>query len=105
MVDLQDNSSLKNLWVDGQRNRFGFLGGSRINIYTGSLVTAYGSTHIEGGWSDGFNIACKSVIVDGNSVVDATDVEITLFHACPNAQTLQVRNNTILNARNSSYAG
>lgn len=141
MISLNDNSTIRNLWIDGQRNRFGFIGGSAMNVYTqasnatvasniisdatawthlqvfhagqtcsggnitSNLVTAYGSTHTGSGWSDGLSIACRSVTVEGNSVIDATDVGIIVFQVYPATQASQVRNNYILNAGNSTYAG
>lgn len=141
MIDLKDNSTIRSLWIDGQRNRFGYIGGGAINVYTQSsnatvtnniisdvpawthlqffhagqpciggsitsnLVTAYGSTHTGSGWSDGLSIACRSVTVESNSIVDATDVGIIVFQVYPATQSSQVRNNYILNAGNSTYAG
>ncbi|UTY59533.1 hypothetical protein HPQ68_21560 [Massilia sp. erpn] len=141
MINMQDNSKLTSVWVDGQRNRFGFIGGANIqasgnntsvvrNLLTDStgfthlhnwtsaglaacrngsvsdnLITAYGSTHTGGGWSDGISVSCTNIIVERNSIVDATDVGIVVFRAHPDTQTSVVRNNWILNAGNSAYGG
>lgn len=141
LIDLKDNSTIRSLWIDGQRNRFGYIGGGAINVYTqasnvtvanniisdtpawtnlqffhagqtcnggritANMVTAYGSTHTGSGWSDGLSIACPSVTVDSNAVVDATDVAIIVFQVYPHVQASKVSNNQILNAGNSTYAG
>lgn len=139
MIELLDNTRLTSVWVDGQRNRFGFIGGVNVlasgnntsvtrNILTDStgfthlhnwtsaglglcrggtvsdnLITAYGSTHTGSGWSDGISVSCSGIMVERNSVVDATDVGIVVFRAHPDRQDSIVRNNVVLNAGNSAY--
>lgn len=80
------------------------------NIIKGNVVTAYSSSHFknsQGGqqWSDGLSIACENADVEGNQVVDATDVGIVLFRASPAVQKSTVRNNTVLSAGNAAFGG
>lgn len=77
-------------------------GGSAVN----NLITAYGAKHAEGlGFSDGISVSCTNVIVENNSIVDATDVGVVVFRSHPATQTTIVRNNNIFNAGNSAYGG
>lgn len=70
----------------------------------GNLVTAYGSKHSDGQWTDGISVSCENALVEDNSVVDATDVGIVLFYA-KNAQKSIVRNNTVVNIGTSAFGG
>lgn len=74
---------------------------------SGNLVTAYSSDHLTLGdrpsWTDGLSIACENALIEGNSIIDATDVGIVLFRANPANQRSTVRGNQILNAGNSAY--
>jgi Domain of unknown function (DUF4214) len=73
---------------------------------TGNLSTQYATDHVDtGDWSDGLSVACENATVTGNTVIDATDVSIVLFRACPADQKSTVANNTILNAGNSAFGG
>lgn len=81
------------------------------NFIRNNLITAYSSLHFGlfpgagKGWTDGLSIACENATVENNEIVDATDVPIVVFRACPAVQASQVRFNTMLNAGNSSYGG
>jgi hypothetical protein len=70
-----------------------------------NLVTGYVPAHTGGGWSDGLSIACENTTVEGNNILDATDVSIVVFRAYPAVQRSVVRSNTALNAGNSAYGG
>jgi hypothetical protein len=70
-----------------------------------NLVTAYGSSHYNNLWSDGFTVACENALIEANEILDATDVAVVLFRSYPAIQRSKVRLNTILNAGNSSYGG
>jgi hypothetical protein len=73
---------------------------------TGNLSTQYATDHVDtGAWSDGISVACENATVTGNTVIDATDVAIVLFRACPADQQSLVSGNTILNAGNSAFGG
>ncbi len=73
---------------------------------TGNLSTQYATDHVDtNDWSDGLSVACENSTVTGNTVVDATDVAIVLFRACPADQDSKVSGNTILNAGNSAFGG
>jgi hypothetical protein len=73
---------------------------------TGNLSTQYATDHTTtGAWSDGLSVACENATVTGNTVIDATDVGIVLFRACPADQKSTVSGNTILNAGNSAFGG
>lgn len=77
-------------------------GGNAAN----NLITAYGAKHASGlGFSDGISVSCTNVIVENNSIVDATDVGVVVFRTHPATQTTIVRNNNIFNAGNSAYGG
>lgn len=71
----------------------------------GNLITAYVPAHLGGGWSDGLSIACENTTVEGNHILDATDVSIVIFRAHPAVQRSVARSNTALNAGNSAYGG
>lgn len=142
MVTMRDNSKLRSVWVDGQRNRYGRIVdsinvlaiGHKIEVknnvltdspgwstmqYFGSgenaacsagvvsdnLITAYGSSHYNNGWTDGLSIACEDTLVERNEILDATDVSIVVFRATPQIQRSIVRNNIAINAGNSAYGG
>jgi hypothetical protein len=70
-----------------------------------NLVTAYVPAHTGGGWTDGLSVACENTVVEGNHILDATDVSIVVFRAHPATQRSVVRWNTALNAGNSAYGG
>lgn len=73
---------------------------------TGNLSTQYATVHTTtNAWSDGLSVACENATVTGNTVIDATDVGIVLFRACPADQTSTVSGNTVLNAGNSAWGG
>ncbi len=70
-----------------------------------NLITSYVPAHTGGGWTDGLSIACENTTVEGNHILDATDVSIVVFRAHPAVQRSVVRWNTALNAGNSAYGG
>src|SRR6185437_10570876 len=73
---------------------------------TGNLSTQFATDHVDtGDWSDGLSVACENATVTGNTIIDATDVGIVLFRACPADQKSTVADNTILNAGNSAFGG
>jgi Domain of unknown function (DUF4214) len=73
---------------------------------TGNLSTQYATDHVNtGDWSDGLSVACENATVTGSTVVDATDVGIVLFRACPADQASTVASNTVVNAGNSAFGG
>ena len=73
---------------------------------TGNLSTQYATNHTTtGAWSDGLSVSCENSTVTGNTVIDATDVGIVLFRACPADQKSTVSGNTVLNAGNSAFGG
>ncbi|HEY0638758.1 MAG TPA: DUF4214 domain-containing protein [Pseudonocardiaceae bacterium] len=69
-----------------------------------NLITAYVPSHA-GGWTDGLSIACENTVVEGNHILDATDVSIVVFRAHPAVQRSVVRGNLAVNAGNSAYGG
>jgi len=82
------------------------------NTITNNLVTVYSSNHFKqtgaadiSQWTDGLSIACENADVEGNQVIDGTDVLIVLFRAYPAVQKSIVRNNTLLSAGNPAYGG
>lgn len=73
------------------------------NVITDNLITAYPSLHFGGNYTDGLSIGCENTLVEGNQIVDATDVGIVVFTASPAIQKSLVINNTIVSAGNSAY--
>ncbi|MGV9385561.1 DUF4214 domain-containing protein [Nonomuraea sp. NPDC003707] len=90
VVRLQSGARLRGVWVDGQRG-----------AYTNS------SEHVMhdgvGRWTDGISVSCENAVVEGNGIVDATDVGIVLFRSSPATQRSSVRGNVVLNAGNAAY--
>jgi Domain of unknown function (DUF4214) len=73
---------------------------------TGNLSTQYATSHVDtSDWSDGISVGCENATVTGNTVIDATDVGIVFFRACPATQKSTVASNTILNAGNPAFGG
>jgi hypothetical protein len=75
------------------------------NFLRNNLITVYSSNHCDGTWADGLSISCENATAENNEIVDATDVPIVVYRACPAVQRSVVRNNLILNAGNSAYGG
>lgn len=75
------------------------------NVYIGgNLLTGYANDHYGGKHVDGMSIACENTTVEGNRIVDASDVSIVIFRCGAGCvQRSQVRYNTILNAGNSAF--
>jgi hypothetical protein len=73
------------------------------NIITNNLITAYPSLHSGGDYTDGLSIGCENSLVQGNQIVDATDVGIVVFTAAPAIQKSTVAGNTVLSAGNSAF--
>jgi uncharacterized protein DUF4214 len=73
------------------------------NTVTNNLITAYPSLHSGGNYTDGLSIGCENTLVQGNQIVDATDVGIVLFTAAPATQKSQVIDNTVVSAGNPSF--
>jgi len=70
----------------------------------GNLLTGYANSHYGGRHVDGMSIACENTTVEGNQIVDASDVSIVIFRCGAGCvQRSQVRDNTILNAGNSAF--
>ncbi|MFI9847393.1 DUF4214 domain-containing protein [Nonomuraea sp. NPDC051941] len=76
-------------------------------VISGNLVTAYSSEHVMhdgvGRWTDGISVSCENAVVEGNGIVDATDVGIVLFRSSPATQRSSVQGNVVLNAGNAAY--
>ena len=85
---------------------YGLLDGRRCagNSILGNVITAYSSVHTNGTWSDGLSVSCEHSLVEGNQIIDATDVGIVVFSAYPENQESQVIGNTVVNAGNSAFA-
>jgi hypothetical protein len=68
-----------------------------------NLVTAYASLH-HGDFADGISSYCDNTLIEGNQVVDTTDVAIIIFPTnSEGPQRSEVRHNTVLSAGNSGY--
>jgi hypothetical protein len=83
--------------------------GCASNTITHNLITAYSSGHyaLNGTpqWADGLSIGCENSDVESNEIIDATDAAIVVYNAYPATQRSLVRNNLIVAAGNSAYAG
>jgi hypothetical protein len=73
------------------------------NAVTNNLITDYPGTHYGGNYTDGLSIGCENTLVQGNQIVDATDVGIVVFTAAPATQKSLVIGNTVVSAGNSSF--
>jgi hypothetical protein len=73
------------------------------NLVANNVITAYPSLHHGGNYTDGLSIGCENSVVQGNEVVDATDVGIVVFTAAPAVQKSQVDGNTVVSAGNSAF--
>ena len=73
------------------------------NIVSNNLITAYPSLHSGAKYTDGLSIGCENSVVQGNQIVDATDVGIVVFTAAPATQKSLVIGNTVLSAGNSAF--
>jgi len=73
------------------------------NTVTNNLITAYPSRHFGGNYTDGLSIGCENTLVQGNQIVDATDVGIVVFTAAPATQKSLVTGNTVVSAGNSAF--
>ena len=88
---------------------------------TNNLITAYQSSHQDGGWIDGMTVACEKSNIFENVVIDATDVPIIVWRPCVNTvyssqetdcwndwpdnrvQRTKVERNTIIAAGSSNW--
>ncbi|AKJ03354.1 Hypothetical protein AA314_04980 [Archangium gephyra] len=75
-----------------------------------NLITGYANPHSGvGGWADGLSIACSGSTARYNSIIDATDVGIIVFSRQSSAgwsgTNIVARNNTVIAAGRSAYAG
>lgn len=68
-----------------------------------NLITTYSSNHTDGTWADGLSIGCEDALIEGNHIVDPTDVGIVIFTAHPAVQRSVVRGNIVVHAGNSAY--
>jgi hypothetical protein len=84
---------------------YGSVDGRRCvsNFITNNLITAYPSLHTGGDYTDGLSIGCENTLVQGNQIVDATDVGIVVFTAAPAIQKSAVVGNTVVSAGNSAF--
>ncbi|MGH9919684.1 MAG: hypothetical protein ACRD6W_12575, partial [Nitrososphaerales archaeon] len=73
------------------------------NTITGNVVTAYSSVHADSEWTDGLSIGCEHSVVEGNQIVDPTDVGIVVFTAYPARQQSVVSGNVVVSAGNSAF--
>jgi hypothetical protein len=73
------------------------------NVIANNLITAYPSLHSGGDYTDGLSLGCENSLVQGNQIVDATDVGIVVFTAAPAIQKSTVAGNTVVSAGNSAF--
>jgi Domain of unknown function (DUF4214) len=77
----------------------------RPSLVADDLVTDYSSDHDSGHWKDGISIGCEESRVEGNDVVDASDVGIIAYRPVVGSQSSRVAGNHVLAAGNSAFAG
>lgn len=68
-----------------------------------NLITTYSSDHQDGTWADGLSIGCEDALIEGNHIIDPTDVGIVVFTAHPAVQRSVVRGNIVVHAGNSAF--
>ena len=88
-----------NLFVSGPQ--FGVP--CRTAEVRGNLLTSYSSEHTQGRWADGISVACEETTVEGNAVIDATDVAIILYRVPGGRQASVVADNVVVAAGRSAY--
>ena len=80
----------------------------RHHYIADNLITCYASDHMDI-WQDGITWAAASSIIEGNEIIDATDVGIVLFRYAATGslvpQDTLIRDNIIINVGNSAFAG
>jgi Domain of unknown function (DUF4214) len=73
-----------------------------------NVITAYSSENVrragQGRWTDGISVSCERATIQGNEVIDTTDVGIVIFRASPAVQRSVVRDNLVLSAGNPAFA-
>jgi Domain of unknown function (DUF4214) len=84
---------------------FGSLDGRPCsgNTITNNVITAYPSVHANQQWTDGISVGCENTVVQGNQIVDPTDVGIVVFTAYPATQRSTVGDNIVVSAGNSAF--
>jgi hypothetical protein len=84
---------------------FGSLDGRPCggNTITNNVITAYSSLHTGQEWTDGISAGCENSTVQGNQIVDPTDVGIVVFTAYPATQSSKVTHNVVISAGNSAF--
>ncbi len=73
------------------------------NTITNNVITAYPSVHANSEWTDGISVGCENTLVQGNQIIDPTDVGIVVFLAYPAVQKTLVTGNVVISAGNSAF--
>jgi hypothetical protein len=73
------------------------------NTLTNNVITAYPSVHANSEWTDGLSVGCENTLVQGNQIIDPTDVGIVVFTAYPATQKTLVTGNVVVSAGNSAF--
>jgi hypothetical protein len=77
-------------------------------VINDNLITGYANTHYPvggvGKYSDGITVACEKATVNGNHIIDASDVGIILFRSGSVPQASIVSNNIIISAGVSAFS-
>jgi hypothetical protein len=86
----------------------GPLSGVQCNGYTisNNVITAYPAMHagVTSEYTDGISVGCQNATIEGNQIVDPTDVGVVLFNSYPNVQQSIVSSNTIVSAGHSAFS-
>ena len=130
----ESNTTLKNVWIDGNRSNIGidsggnaWVCGSNVTVTSCKMSDTCGTTNMAttavftnvrvdhnlitcytstntDNWTDGLTFQARG-IVEYNTIIDATDVGIVLFRDWTDAdQDTIVRYNKIISAGNSAFA-
>lgn len=74
-------------------------------VVNGNTVDSWSSDHRDGRWVNGIAVGCEDASVTGNTVLDASDVGITLRgQGTSTTQASEVSGNTVVNAGDSAFA-
>lgn len=69
------------------------------NLIRGNLITSYTAEFTTIRQADGLSVGCEDTLVEGNAVIDATDVAIVLFPVSATVpQSSRVTGNTVIHA-------
>ena len=110
--NIVENCKVENSAGFSNIQALGLLEGFACNsaVIKNNLITGYTSDNFPNAktfmpWVDGITVSCENSNIEGNQIVDTSDVAIVVFNPVSGGrQNSVVRNNTIFNAGNSIFA-